>query len=69
MLDLMTDASQHMAGMRILSCCSFYVLRVLCHVVLLVLLVGSFLDAAAEEQRVNSRVEVLQLARKNNIDF
>jgi hypothetical protein len=35
-----------------------------------VLLVGSFLDAATEEQRVNSRVEVLlQLARKNDIDL
>ncbi|KAK1644196.1 hypothetical protein QYE76_062001 [Lolium multiflorum] len=31
---------------------------------------GSFLDAVAEEQQVNSRVEVLlDLAKKNNIDF
>jgi hypothetical protein len=34
------------------------------------LLTGSFLDAAAEEQRVNLRVEVLlRLARANDIDF
>jgi hypothetical protein len=64
MLDLMTDASQYMAGTRLLSCRSFYVFRVLCHaVLLLVLLVGSFLDAATEKQWVNSRAEILiQLA-------
>jgi hypothetical protein len=35
-----------------------------------VLLIGSFLDAATKEQRVNSRVGVLlRLARTNDIDF
>jgi hypothetical protein len=35
-----------------------------------VLRVGSFLDTVTEEQRVNLRVEVLlELARKNDIDF
>jgi hypothetical protein len=35
-----------------------------------VLPVGSFLDTVAEEQHVNSRVEVLlELAKRNNIDF
>jgi hypothetical protein len=33
-------------------------------------LVGAFLDTAAEEQRVNSRVEaLLRLAKANDIDF
>jgi hypothetical protein len=35
-----------------------------------ILLVGSFLDVVGEEQRVNSRVEVLLgLSKKSNIDF
>jgi hypothetical protein len=34
------------------------------------LFIGSFLDAAAEEQRVNSRFEaLLQLAKANDRDF
>lgn len=34
MLDLMTDASQDMAGMLLLSCRSFYILRIPSHAVL-----------------------------------
>jgi hypothetical protein len=56
MLDLMTDASQDMAGTLLLACRSFIFfvsLLTLC-CVFLVLLLGSFLDTTAEEQQVNS---------------
>jgi hypothetical protein len=73
MLDLMTDSSQDMTGMLLLS---FYFLDIFLYPSLwyiyfsLTLLVGSFLDAAAEEQRVNSRVEFfLRLAKMNDIEF
>ena len=55
-----------------LSCCFLDILHVLTCAILffLALLVGSFLDTAAEEQRVGSRVEVLlRLARENDSDF
>jgi hypothetical protein len=73
MLDLVTDASQDMAGNP-----SFFLLirlyfsySFLCYIYFFVmLLTGSFLDSAAEEQRVNSRVEALcRLARSNDVDF
>jgi hypothetical protein len=36
----------------------------------LMLFIGSFLDTATEEQRVNSRVEaLLQLSKANDVDF
>jgi hypothetical protein len=72
MLELMTDAGEDMEGMfyygfpipSIFSC-----LLPGC-VLSSVMYVGLFLDAVTEEQRVNSRVEVLlDLAKKNNIDF
>jgi hypothetical protein len=73
MLDLMTDASQDMAGMlRFASSPLFLeILRILSHTMLLLLIhIGSYLDAVTEEQRVNSRVEVLlRLAKQNDIDF
>jgi hypothetical protein len=62
MLDLMTDASQDMAGMLFLSFCflDVFLYHSLCHIAFfLMLLIGSFLDAAAKEQRVNLRVEAL----------
>jgi hypothetical protein len=71
MLYLMTDASQDMAGILLVSCRSFYFLRVPSHDALFSsLLVGSFMDAAAEEERVNARVDILlQLAHQNGADF
>jgi hypothetical protein len=73
MLDLMTDASQDMAGKLLLPrlfphCSSIFIPVLYCFFPLF--LVGAFLDAAAEEQRVNARVESLtHLARANDIDF
>ena len=70
MLDLMTDASQDMAGMLTLSssffCCCFSVLLYCFPWYLL----GAFLDTAAEEERVNLRVgALLRLAKANDINF
>jgi hypothetical protein len=73
MLDLMTDASQDMAGMLRFTLSPFFleILCILSHTMLLLLFhIGSYLDAVTEEQHVNSRVEVLlQLAKQNDIDF
>jgi hypothetical protein len=73
MLDLMTDASQDMAGTLLLPrlFLIYFLCLSLCYVVFFPLcLAGVFLDTAAEEQRVNLRVESLtRLARANDIDF
>ncbi len=48
----------------------FFVSLLALYCFFLVLLTGSFLDAAAEEQRVNLRVEaLLRLAKANDINF
>ena len=71
MLDLMTDASQDMAGMLTLSSSFFYCcFSILYYIAFPWYLIGAFLDTAAEEQRVNLRIEtLLRLARANDIDF
>jgi hypothetical protein len=70
MLDLMTDASLDMAGMlRFIT--PYTICMCLFHTSLFPLtLLGSFLDAATEDQRVDARSEVLvQLALQNNASF
>jgi hypothetical protein len=70
MLELMTDASEDMAGMSSYHIPLFSFYSTFEAYDMSALLVGSFLDTAAEEQRVNSRVNVLLgLSKKNNIDF
>jgi hypothetical protein len=73
MLDLMTDASQDMAGTLFLSQLFRIVLLCLslCYIAFFSLsLIGVFLDTATEEQRVNLQVaSPLLLARANDIDF
>jgi hypothetical protein len=68
----MTDASQDMAGTPFLSQHLHVTLMYLSvyYIAFALSLVGVFLDTAAEEQRVNLRVDsLLPLARDNNIDF
>ena len=70
MLELLTDASLDMAGMlRFIT--PFTIRMFLFHTSLFPLTwLGSFLDAAAEDQRVDARSEVLvQLALQNNASF
>ena len=68
----MTDASQDMAGTILFSSLYLNIMPLL-HFFLswiLFLILGSFLDPAAEDQRVNSRVETLTwLAKENDVDF
>jgi hypothetical protein len=71
MLDLMTDASLDMAGtlhfVLLFPCQCSYILS---YVAFLFLILGSFIDAVAENQRVDSQVEILlRLANQNNSDF
>jgi hypothetical protein len=71
MLDLMTEASQDMAGaLR----CIFLFPRHSSYVFVISyfswLTLGSFLDAVTQDQRVDARVEVLlRLARQSGSDF
>jgi hypothetical protein len=67
MLELMTDASGDMAGTLHLFYFFLDMTCISCHMLpLYFLFLGSFVDASAEDQRVNSRVEILfQLAREN----
>jgi hypothetical protein len=72
MLALMTDASHDMAGMLLLFYCflaifstPFFVLQIF-----ILLFIGAFVDATAEEHRVNARVEtLLRLAKTHGINF
>jgi hypothetical protein len=74
MLDLLTDASLDMTGMLCLfppffSLFAFSIF--LLHILLFPLpYIGSFVDTAAKDQRVDARAEVLlRLARQHNTDF
>jgi hypothetical protein len=72
MLDLMTDASQDMAG-TFLSSHHFpttFLSLFVYYIVFPLSPVGAFLDTAAEVHRVNLWVDsLLRLAKDNNIDF
>jgi hypothetical protein len=69
MLDLMTDASQDMAGMlRKLYILPLYLLAFV--LLLYLYYVGSFVDAAAEDQRIDTRSNSLvKLALDHGCDF
>jgi hypothetical protein len=72
MLDLMTDSSHDMAGMLLLLYGSLAIFSAPFVVLPLFILlsIGAFIDATAEEQRVNSRVEtLLQLATSHGVNF
>jgi hypothetical protein len=72
MLALMTDASHDMAGMLLLFYCFLAIFSVPFFVLqfFILLYIGAFVDAAAEEQRVNARVETLpRLAKIHGVNF
>jgi hypothetical protein len=72
MLDLMTDASQDMAGPLLLSYCflSVFSMPLLILYYFSLHFTGAFVDAAAEEQRVNTRVAtLLRLAEAHDVNF
>jgi hypothetical protein len=69
MLELMTEACQDMVGVVYLSFSSTFLV---CFLISCFswLNLGSFLDVVTEDQRVNTRFEILlQLAKQNGIDF
>ena len=69
-LDLMTDASQDMAGTLPFSLQTKLPFLVQPLTMFFFFVIGSFLDTAAEEQRVNLRVgSLMRLAKKANVDF
>ena len=70
MLDLMTDASQDMAGALPFSLQTKLSFLIQPLTMFFFFVIGSFLDTAAEEQRVNLRVGSLtRLAKEANVDF
>jgi hypothetical protein len=72
MLNLMTNASQDMVGMLLMSYCFFVVFSVPLLVLYCfsLLFIGAFVDVAAQEHRVNARVEtLLRLAKAHDINF
>jgi hypothetical protein len=71
MLDLMTDASQVMDGALRFFLQTRLIFPVICLLYCsFFLVIGSFVDIAAEEQRVNLRVRgLLRLATEANVDF
>ena len=71
MLELLTDASPDMAGEFRPLCSPFiYPCVILQFSLYFLIWLGSFLDATAEDQRVDARSEVLlRLAKQNDSDF
>jgi multidrug efflux pump subunit AcrA (membrane-fusion protein) len=71
MLDLMTDASEDMAGaLSFSSCHTKYFFLTIAYSTLIYFDTGSFLDATAEEHRVSLRVNgLMRLAIGANVDL
>lgn len=70
MLDLLTDASLDMAGKSHLMRSFTYFAYEFFGPHIFLIRLGSFLDAAAEDQRVDARTEILvRLAQQNNSSF